>query len=231
MTMPDPSLSSSITSFPSISRLAGRGNRLATTVSAFAFAFSGVSFYETVLKQPRLDVFVPPVIHYARDSGGDVELLAVPLTISNDGAKTGTVLSMELTVEALKPAADAPKSKTYYSAYMGEHPHDTAGTPGRAFAPLSIIGRSTFSDTVRFYPAGNPLPKLVDDAGDYRFTLRLVTAEPSHPDLVDRWFRKAPRPIEFERTLPWISEQQLGMRRLAIPMHAKDWRPTASAGK
>ena len=229
MTMPDPSLDGSMSSFPSIARTVMRGSRMATVISAFAFAFSAVSFYETVMKQPKLDVFVPPVIHYARDSGGDVELFAVPVTIANEGARTGTVISMQLEVEAMKPAANAPASKRYYAAYLGEHPAVDTGTPGRAFAPLSIAGRTSFTDTVRFYPIGNPLPKLVDDAGDYRFTLTVETGLPSKPDLADRLLRKPPQPLVFERTLPWISEQQLGHQRLAIPMHLKEWKPAAGA--
>ena len=75
---------------------------MATPISAFAFAFSGVSFYETVLKRPKLAAFVPPVMHYARDSGGDIELFAIPLTVLNDGARTGTVLAMELDVTDMK---------------------------------------------------------------------------------------------------------------------------------
>lgn len=231
MTMPDPSLDSSMSSFPSIARRVARSGRLATIVSAFAFAFSGVSFYETVMKQPKLDIFVPPVLHYARDSGGDVELFALPVTISNDGARTGTVISMELDVEALKPAEGAPQHKRYYSAYLGTHPAQDSGTPGRAFAPMSITGRSSFTDTVRFYPIGNPLPKLVQEPGDYRFTLHVTTGAPAHPDLADRLLRKPPKPLVFERTLTWISEQQLGMRRLAIPMHVKEWTPAAASGK
>jgi hypothetical protein len=29
-------------------------------------------------------------------------------------------------------------------------------------------------------------------------------------------------------TLPWISDQQLGMRRGTIVMHARDWLPTTA---
>ena len=126
MTVPDPSLGSGMTSFPSIARMAGRGSRLATIVSAFAFAFSGVSFYETVLKRPALAMYVPPVMHYARDSGGDIEVFSLPVTIANDGARTGTVLSLELEVDNLAEGAE-PKTKRYYSAYLGEHPADTVG--------------------------------------------------------------------------------------------------------
>ncbi|HEX2843227.1 hypothetical protein [Hyphomicrobium sp.] len=209
-----------------VAEIGGRGGRIASVLSALALAFSGLSFYESVLKTAALEVYVPPVIHYARDQGGDVELFAIPITIVNSGARTGTALTMELTVENLR--ADAPvKTKRYYSAFIGEHsPKDDE--VNRAFAPLSLAGRATFSDTVRFYPEGNPLPVLVDDAGDYRFTLKLTTAVPAYPGILDGLLRREIPPIAFERTLPWISEQQLGMRRATIPMHDKNWQPTTT---
>ena len=101
----------------------------------------------------------------------------------------------------------------------------------RAFAPLSLAGRTTFSDTVRFYPEGNPLPVLVDDAGDYRFTLKLTTAVPAYPGLLDGLLARDIPPVAFERTLPWFSEQQLGQRRITIPMHDKNWKPTTTPAK
>ena len=152
MAVPDPSLSG-MTSFPNLARMASRGNRLATVVSAFAFAFSGVSFYETVMKQPQLAVYVPPVLHYGQDGGGDTELFAIPVTVANDGARTGTVLSMELAAQNVKTKV----RQQFYSAYFGDHPKIADATP-RAFAPLSIQGRSTFSDTIRFYPVGKVRP-------------------------------------------------------------------------
>jgi hypothetical protein len=212
-----------------IAEIGGHGGRVASLLSALALGFSGLSFYESVLKTASLEVYVPPVIHYARDQGGDVELFAIPLTIVNSGARTGTALTMELDVESLRP--DAPvKTKRYYSAYIGEHPQKDDET-NHSFAPLSLAGRTTYSDTVRFYPVGNPLPALVDDAGDYRFTLKLTTAVPARPGLLDGLLRQEIPPISFERTLPWFSEQQLGMRRVAIPMHDKDWKPTTMPAK
>ena len=119
MTTPTEAGLTGIAGFPSIGRLATRGNRLATLVSAFAFAFSGVSLYETVIKQPRLTIFVPPVLQYGHDSGGDTEVFAIPITINNDGARSGTVLAMELQVENLTAKGDEVKSKRYYSAFLG----------------------------------------------------------------------------------------------------------------
>lgn len=211
---------------PNVAEVGGRGGRLAAALSALALGFSGLSFYESALKTAALEVYVPPVVYYARDQGGDVELFAIPITIVNSGARTGTALTMELTVENLR--SDAPvKSKRYYSAYIGEHSQRDDET-SRSFAPLSLAGRTTFSDTVRFYPEGSPLPALVDDAGDFRFTLKLTTAVPAYPGLLDGLMSRDIPPVSFQRSLPWFSEQQLSQRRVAIPMHDKDWKPTTT---
>lgn len=192
-------------------------------ISTLAFVFSGVSFYESVIKRAALEVYVPPVIHYGRDGGGDTELFAIPVTISNAGARTGTILSMDLEVESLKPGAD-PKSKRYYSAYLGEHPR-ASDAPNKAFAPASIAGRATYSDTIRFYPVGNALPRLVSETGEYRFTLRLNLAEAAEPGFWENLWRAQVKPVTFTLRLPWLSDQQLGFRRGTIAMHAKDHRP------
>ncbi len=227
MTITPPPLDAGSTA--EIVEMAGHGGRLATIFSAFALLFSGFSFYESNLKQADLEVYVPPVIHYARDGGGDVELFVIPITIVNDGAKTGTVLSMEL--EVTNPKADAtPKSKRYYSAFFGEHPKNPDAT-NRTFAPLSIAGRATFSDSVRFYATGNPLPKLVGEAGEYTFKLKLNMAVPQSPNFLDQMTRGEPAALEFSMTLPWMSDQQLGFRRSTISMHQKDWKPTSTTAK
>jgi hypothetical protein len=203
------------------------GGMLATIFSAAALGFSGFSFYMSVLQGADLEVYLPPTIHYARDGGGDVELFAIPVTIANDGARTGTVLSIELEVEKIKDK----QTKRYYSAFLGEHPRDSNAL-NRQFAPLSIAGRAVFTETVRFYPAGNPLPAVVDEEGEYRFRIKLNTATPPEPGWLDRVAgRVDPKPVTFEMTLPWFSEQQLGMRRATIAMHSRDWQPTASTRK
>ena len=229
MTLPQETGLMGIGGFSSIARIASRGNRLATVISAFAFAFSGVSFYETVIKQPNLSVYVPPVLGYGHD--GDSEIFAIPITISNDGARSGTVLAMELIVENPNAKPDEAKSRSYYSAFLGEHPKN-ADTPNKSFAPMSITGRSSVSDTIRFYPQGNPLPHLIQDAGEFKFTLKLTTAAAPAASFIDRMFKHGdPEPITFTRTLPWYSQQQLGFRRASISMHAKDWKPTVSASR
>jgi len=203
-----------------------RSGWLATALSAVAVGISCISFYLSALQGPSLEVYVPPTIHYGRDGGGDTELFAIPITIANDGARSGTVVSMELEVRNLKSST----SKRYYSAFLGEHPRD-GGALNRQFAPISILGRAVFSETVRFYPTGKALPRLIDTEGEYAFRLQLNAAAPPTPSLFD-WLkgRTQPTPVAFQMTLPWISDQQLGMRRGTIAMYTKDWSPTVNAG-
>lgn len=204
---------------------AGHGGRLATLLSAFALAFSGYTFYESVLKSPALEVHIPPVINYARDDGGSIEVLAIPLTIANSGARTGTVLSVELQVK--DPATET--TKNYYSAYLGEHPKNAEETK-QAFAPISIPGRGVYSGTILFYPAGEVLPALVTKKGAYELTLKLNVAKANESGLVGALTPRPPEPISVTMTLPYFSMQSLSFRRATIPMHTADWQPTSSAG-
>ena len=76
------------------------GGALTAIVSAFALIFSAVSLYETVLRQPDLAVYAPPVIHYTRESNR--EALLLPVTIANRGARDGTVLAIEAVTKSKK---------------------------------------------------------------------------------------------------------------------------------
>ena len=165
---------------------------------------------------------MPPVLHYGQDGGGDTELFAVPVTIANEGARAGTVLSIELTAENVKTHV----RNRFYGAYFGDHPKSPDSTP-RAFAPLSIQGRSTFSDTIRFYPVGAVRPLVLEDAGDVDFTLTLQTVKPSSSDVLSWFWRSEPKPLTFRRNLPWYSFQQLAFRRQAVAMKEPGWTPAA----
>jgi hypothetical protein len=200
------------------------GGLFATILSGIALIFSGLSYYESSMKTADLEVYVPPMIHYGRD--GDNDVFNIPITISNDGARSGTVLGMELTVENPKPEAEE-KKKTFHSIFIGEYPRD-ANVVSRSFAPLSIAGHGTFSETVRFYPIGKTLPFVVDDPGEYNFTLKLLTAKSAKPDFMDSWWRKEPEPIKFTLTLPYLSIQHLTFRHGTNAMYNKNWQAAVS---
>jgi hypothetical protein len=200
-----------------------RGGWLSAGFSALAVALSCISFYMSALQGAQLETYVPPTLHYGRDA--DSEVFAIPITIANSGARSAAVLSLELEVENLRTKA----TKRYHSAFLGEHPREAA-VSNRQFAPLSIPGRGIFTETVRFYPVGDALPRVVDAEGEYAFRLVLNTAAPPDPSLFDRLQgRTQPAPIQFQMTLPWISDQQLGFRRATIAMYAKGFRPVSKS--
>lgn len=198
------------------------GGLFATAMSAVALGFSGLSYYESSLASAELTVYVPPMVHYARD-GADV--FNVPITISNDGARAGTVLSMSLNVENLDPAAER-KSVLFRSAFLGDYPRDDK-TPLRSFAPISVPGHGSVTETVRFYNMGEMLPMLVIDKGDFRFTLTLNTAKTSG-GFIDGVLHTDPKPLTFDLTLPYFAVQSVSFQNGTIGMFNKAWTPAVS---
>lgn len=200
------------------------GGLFATLLSGVALVFSGFSYYDSSMKTAELTVFVPPMIHYARDR--EAEVFNIPITITNDGARTGTVLMMELDVQNLNSGAETKLAK-FHSAYLGDYPRDDTAV-SRSFAPLSIPGHGTFTETVRFYPMDFSQPYVVDDKGDYRFTLKLVTAKLQAPDFVTRHWLADPEPLTFDLTLPGLAEQYLSQQHATQAMFSKTWQPAVS---
>src|SRR5215469_18456142 len=75
--------------------------RASTVTSLLAITFSGYSLWESSLKHSDLKVFVAPVIRYASPyQNSNFEAFAVPLTLTNEGARTGIIVSMDLQVRA-----------------------------------------------------------------------------------------------------------------------------------
>lgn len=102
--------------------------RLTTLVSIIALLFSGYSFYETVLKEASLRLYQPPLIHMFRQGFRDV--LAIPITISNDGARRGTVLSFDLEVKHLKTG----KTVKFQNLHFGASPKGDV----KLFNPITV---------------------------------------------------------------------------------------------
>ena len=170
----------------------GIGAGLATFASIIALAFSGFSFYETVLKQASLRVYQPPLIHMFREGFRDV--LAIPITISNDGAKRGTVLSFDLTVTNL----DTNSSKSFQNLLFGKSPKDET----RLFNPITVPGRSSFSDVVLFYALETGA--FVKTTGGVRLPLRLTLK--MNLDITGEWYGSSqPEPIIFDMTANYVA--------------------------
>lgn len=200
----------------------GSSGAIATALSAVALFFSGLSYYDSTLASAHLTVYVPPTVHYARDG---VDVFNVPITIANDGAQNGTVLSMDLQVDNLDPAAER-KTMTFRSMFLGDYPRDDK-QPLRSFAPLSVPGHGTVTETVRFYNMGEAMPLLVTDKGSFRFTLSLNVAK-SDGGLINGLMRTEPKPLTFELDLPYFATQRIAFQNGTITLFNRDWQPATS---
>ena len=174
----------------------GLGGWMTAAVSGMALIASGLSLWESTLKQPDIKIYVSENMHYTRDPYGSYEVLAVPVTIANGGARDGAVLSLQLDV---KNAATSQTAK-FKSAYMADAQYfggrdDVAARlkrPKLPFAPLSVAGRGAFTGTVLFYGPDPREKKLVEPMSALEMTLTVVM--PRAEGWLDRLLSASPPP-------------------------------------
>ena len=142
------------------SQAASRSRSIASTIIAgTALVFSGFSLWESSLKQAELNVYVTGVVAYERDltadeyilPAGGFEVLAMPITIANSGARDGPVLALHLDAKNPKTGLTARFEGTY-TADAAYFANTGAKRPMTPFSALVIAGRSAWTGTVLFYP-------------------------------------------------------------------------------
>lgn len=192
---------------------------LATIVSVIALAFSGFSFYETVLKQARLRVYQPPLIHMFREGYRDV--FAIPITISNDGARRGTVLSFDLSVTNL----DTSQSKSFQNLHFGKSPKEET----RLFNPITVPGRSSFTDVVLFHALETGA--FMKTTGGVVLPLRLTLK--MNLDGSGEWLGPAqPKALVFDMTANYVAGFRDMENGRPTRLHDVRWQKSnAKAGK
>jgi hypothetical protein len=197
----------------------------ATLLSAVAVIFSGYSLWDTSLKSAELQAFVPRVIYYASPyNNSNFEMISVPVTITNEGAQTGTVLQMDLAVTDPR----TKQTKHFYAAEFGVWSMERTRTRSyTGFAPLSLAGRTSRTESVLFYTRGDDEKpeQLIREVGPYEFTLTLTEAENKNGLLGGG--KKKPISVSFERVLPFYDARSFESG--TIFMHAKDWQTASSA--
>lgn len=179
-------------------------NWLTAAVSVLALIGSAVSLWESTFKHPEIKVYVSENIQYTRDPYEASEVLAVPITIANTGARDGAVLSLLLQVKNLATG----KEKIFKSAYTADAQFfgardDVASRlkrPKVPFAPLSISARGVFSGTILFYGPGGGEGALVEPSSKLEMTLSVRTPSPS--DQVERILTTLPAPVTLKAEVP-----------------------------
>jgi len=118
---------------------------LAIGISIISFIISTVNVYVTNLKSPDLSMIVAPYIRQIVDNTSLNEAFFIPLTIVNQGAKPGSMLSFELVITSMETGAQ----ETYYAQYFAQE--NNSELLGGFFTPLNLSGHSTARRTVCFY--------------------------------------------------------------------------------
>jgi hypothetical protein len=228
------------TAYEVVHNSAGHGGRITALASAVAILFSGFSLWETSLKQPQLTMYISPVVHYARDPNGDYEVFAIPLTVANQGARDGAILSFEMEAKQRGNAA----TKTFYSAYTVDgrffvkpgsyniqaRRFDRVDRPKTPFAPVAVPGRGTYTGTILFYAKGKSFPKIVSEKGTFELTVHVNAELDESLGVLDRMWRKEIAPVTLNVALPYFSKNHLlvgGTHRLK----SIAWSPPAAEGE
>jgi hypothetical protein len=194
-----------------------------TVFSAIAVLFSAYSLWETSLKQADLSVYVADAVTYTRDpnnedaafQAGGYEVLAVPVTIANGGARDAAVLSLRLDTknpesgETSSFAAAYTAGGEYFAPNRGE---SASGRPRTPFAALVVAGRSAWSGTVLFYSEGYLKKELVKPKGKLEATLQVVITPPS--GWLDRMLGGRPAPVMLTLNVPDTDRLGTSLTRL-----------------
>ena len=190
--------------------------------SWIALATSLYSVWQTALKRADLVAFVPPTIRYASPyQNTNLEMFEVPVTVLNQGARSGTILAMELTVEK----AGTGQVKRFYAAGLDQWSLEAARSGFKPFMPVALAGRTSRSRTVLFQSRNEEtIAQVVAGDGDYKFTLSLETALARDSGILARLFAKHPKPLGFAMRLPYYDARAFTSGNGTLPLHQRDYK-------
>jgi hypothetical protein len=163
--------------------------------AAIAFVLSLVNFYATVYESAMLTAFAGCHWQYGRGVpglGSQVEYFIVPVTIINEGAKTGTVLDMELVVEKDGVLKSFPAN--FIGAVVDEKT--------TLFAPMAIAGHASESNSIVFTQPEPSDPPMFGDKVSFRATVKFQPAVPSAYGFFDHLFASPGADPHFEPVAP-----------------------------
>jgi hypothetical protein len=188
-------------------------------ISLVALILSGLSLYETNLKQARLVLHVGAVMYEARDAEG-VEVFAVPVTITNHGARDAVVTAIDL---AVLTGRDGAGATPFAGAYVGAG-GASAIKDKQPFTPLSLPGRGAYTGLVLFQPSdlSAPGPHLRPGGGDtLRFCVAMRVETSQDYPLLEALLPTMSSITSFNADLPWFAAKALDAGQ-AVSLQIKD---------
>jgi len=193
---------------------AGAWSALLSSVTALVF--SVFSLYETVIKQADLRIYQPPLIYMYRENFRDV--FAIPITLSNVGTQHGTVLSFDL--EVTHPAT--LRRMKFQSLRFGDSPKRNA----RLFTPITVAGRSSYTDVILFYALARG--SFVEVTGGVKLPLRFKLT--LNMDATGGWFAtKEPVAVVFDMAADYIQSHNQMETGEPTQFHDLHWTEEVAA--
>lgn len=180
------------------------GPWLASAGSAVALIASGISLWETVLKQPSLKVHVGESMFYTRDPYGSYEVFVVPVTIVNSGAQDGAVVGLRLKLKNIESGHEDTFEATYTadaSWFAGsDNLTNRSRRPKAPFSALPIAGRSAWTGTLLFYSTDVPEKRVGTPRS--QLTGQLAVSVARTDGWLDRLMGSEPSPITVAIAVP-----------------------------
>jgi len=204
------------------------GGLAATVLSAIAVLFSGYSLWDATLRAANLHVYVPRVIYYAAPyQNSNFEMIQVPVTVTNEGARTGTVLHFDLAVTDPR----TKQTKNFYAAEFGVWSMERTNSRSyTGFAPLSLAGRESRTESILFYTRGDgeKPEQIIREVGPYEFTLTATLAKDTGglSNVAGGAADAKPITVTFERELPFFDAR--AFQNGTIYMPSKDWSSSSN---
>ena len=175
--------------------------RLAILISLVSLVFAAWSLFETALRQPSFGVYVGPFWQYGRGTDPDDEILTVPITFANNGARPGAIVYLTLTVEQ-----SGSRTREFVASGYLANEKDRA-----LFAPISVPGRTAYTASIIFTPREDTqsVQSVIRAAGSYAARLTICTTYDATFGLFDTLLAIPPPDIAATLTLQHFDMSEL----------------------
>jgi hypothetical protein len=150
-----------------------------TIIALFGSLLSIFNLYATVWQPPSLTAYAGCNWWYGRGVAGlgsNIEYFIVPVTVVNEGARTGTVLGLDLVIERDGLSTSFPASFTATGI-------DDKTPP--AFAPIAVAGHASATTSIVFIQPDIRERPLFGGGVSFRATLRLGRARSYSYGVID----------------------------------------------
>jgi hypothetical protein len=200
-----------------------RVGRFSLIISIVSLIISGITLYETVLKQPQPVMYAASNWRYTRlqAQGRDDELIVIPVSVANHGARPGVIRTFRLTLQ--KP--DAQPAEFESAAIL---------TPERTlqlFAPLTIAPHATSTVVLVFASRTAQGNRYVSGSGAYAARLVMCPVRDRSLGPIDDWLAPEPAGLEVQLDITGVSvklDNNLFDDRQAGSVKVQEMTPVAS---